>query len=90
MKKSQYKLDLIDKTFGKWKVIERDNTDSRKWMCLCECGKIMSVFSYNLQQGKSKSCRYCKYNMLKKETLMFLSLKKNYTLFWKNKTLNAL
>lgn len=52
--------DLKGKRFGKWLVIERDNSHktggSARWICRCDCGTIRSVSSDTLTRGDSKSC----------------------------------
>ena len=39
--------DLIGMKFGHWKVLRKDTevkTRSAKWICLCDCGNVKSVF----------------------------------------------
>ncbi len=57
------KEDLTDKEFGFLKVICRDKDHYTKsgnkypkWICRCECGKIVSVFQSSLKGGTQKSC----------------------------------
>ena len=53
------KLNLIDKKFGKLKVISEHGKDKRNqilWKCICECGNITYVTSYRLNKGKTLSC----------------------------------
>lgn len=40
--------------FGRLEVISGGK--NRKWLCLCECGELRSVFSGNLTAGRTKSC----------------------------------
>lgn len=47
-------IDLKDKQFGEWKVLEY--VGNRKWKCECSCGNIEEVHSYALRNGDSKSC----------------------------------
>lgn len=53
-------INMLDKTFGHLKVIERDGSDERgeaKWLCQCDCGKsIISVLGSNLRTGHTTSC----------------------------------
>ena len=53
-------IDLTGQVFGRLTVIERDKSvDSDKgayWICQCECGNIVSVKSYSLRSGATKSC----------------------------------
>lgn len=53
-------IDLIDKNFGKLKVIEKtDNRDccgSIIWKCKCSCGNIHETSTRNLRSGESQSC----------------------------------
>ena len=52
------RLDLTNKTFGKWKVLSYScyKHYHNYWTCKCECGKIKDVRDYDLTSGKSKSC----------------------------------
>lgn len=51
-------IDLTGQQFGKLVVVERDTDKNNKthWICKCECGNTVSVASYDLRSGKSKSC----------------------------------
>lgn len=53
-------VNLTGKTFGKLTVLHRDKMLKSKygvyWQCKCECGRIVSVLSYNLTRGLIKSC----------------------------------
>lgn len=51
--------DLTGQRFGRLTVIEQDKnrtTKAVKWVCQCDCGKIVSVAGFNLQNGNSRSC----------------------------------
>ena len=48
--------DLTGKRFGKLVAIKRDEQDSSKWVCKCDCGNTTSVYMHNLTCGKAKSC----------------------------------
>lgn len=55
-------IDLTGQVFGKWKVIERDNTSTSaeaKWIANCECGNIRSILGATLRRKKSLQCRDC-------------------------------
>lgn len=47
-------IDIKDKQFGEWTVIEY--VDNGKWLCRCSCGNYSLVHSYELRNGFSKSC----------------------------------
>lgn len=51
-------IDLSGLTFHNLTVLERDSyqTGETKWICLCTCGKSISVFANNLKRGHTKSC----------------------------------
>lgn len=49
------RIDLTNKKFGKLLVRYRNKKNS-KWVCECECGKIINVTTSNLTTGNSKSC----------------------------------
>lgn len=48
----------LGKTYGKWRVIKKAPSKSRKgyWTCECECGNIVDVLAQNLRNGTSTSC----------------------------------
>lgn len=52
--------DLSGQTFGRWTVLERDNSSDNKvkWICQCSCElkTIKSVLADKLKSGESKSC----------------------------------
>lgn len=48
------KYDLKGQKFGRLTVIDRDPPESQ--LCQCECGEIVSVLTYNLTSGNTKSC----------------------------------
>jgi hypothetical protein len=51
------KLNLIGQKFGRWTVLEYDNSKKQTYFfCRCECGSEKSVYSGNLVRGKSISC----------------------------------
>lgn len=52
------KVDLIGKTFGRLKVIDKmgiKNTN-RTYLCECSCGEILEIVGSELTQGRSQSC----------------------------------
>ena len=54
--------DLSGQRFGKWTVLERDDSlpvkrgRSPKWICVCDCGVKKSVLGGSLASGESQSC----------------------------------
>lgn len=51
-------VDLTGQKFGHLTVIEYVGYENKKpkWKCLCECGKYVEVYSYNLLKGSATSC----------------------------------
>lgn len=53
-------IDLTGKRFGRLVAIELsekgNNTKSRKWKCVCDCGSEITCFSLNLLRGHTTSC----------------------------------
>ncbi len=51
-------IDLRNKKFGRLTVIERVESSNKnaRWSCLCECGKLVSVFGADLKSGRTQSC----------------------------------
>lgn len=46
-------LDLTERTFGR---LTAKKYTQGKWQCVCSCGSIKSVSSYNLRKGITQSC----------------------------------
>lgn len=69
--------DLTGKKFGRWTVIELDQTPrsgkASYWVCECDCGTVKSVRGDGLVGGTSKSC-----GCLKKE-VSAANVSKNHT-----------
>jgi hypothetical protein len=53
-------VDITGKRFGTLVVIEddgtRDNRGGVKWLCRCDCGRMLYVEGENLRSGNSRSC----------------------------------
>lgn len=66
-------IDLTGRRFGRLTVIGKAESyvapsgrKYTKWLCKCECGNEISVYSDNLRHGKTKSCGcFCKEYMSK-------------------------
>jgi hypothetical protein len=56
------KNDLVGKKFGKWTVLSRDlsNTKRTYYSCRCTCGDVKRVDSYALRKNKTDGCFKCK------------------------------
>ncbi len=53
------RLNLIGKIYSRLTVIEDSGNDAynrSKWKCICQCGKIKIINSYDLQTGDTQSC----------------------------------
>ena len=51
--------DISDDRFGKLVVLSRDGSTkcgNAKWLCKCDCGKIVSVSGAALRNGNTRSC----------------------------------
>lgn len=49
--------DIVGKKFGRLTVLRRSALPGRiRWLCACECGKEVDVFSFNLVRGNTVSC----------------------------------
>lgn len=49
------KEDLTGKTFGEWKVIERDHNSF--WLCECSCGTRQVIQAKYLKSGRTTHCK---------------------------------
>ena len=56
-------LDLINKKFGKWIVLQKTEKRTKNgqvlWKCKCECGNVRNVSGSNLKNGGSTQCKSC-------------------------------
>lgn len=54
-------VDLTNKVFGNWTVLNRAEGFSKptRWNCRCSCGQIKTVRVNDLVHEKSKSCGEC-------------------------------
>lgn len=76
-KKDTRIIDITNQKFGKLTALRIDPTsrgsgNSLKWICQCECGRILSVKSYNLRNGKSQSCGCINYSIGEKNIQLLL------------------
>lgn len=60
--------DLSGRRFGRLTALHRDTsaTGRSKWICICDCGAIVSVISSNLKRGSTKSCGCLQRELLSK------------------------
>lgn len=51
-------IDLTDRIFDRLTVLKLDpnSKNKRRYLCECKCGKIKSIFGYNLSSGHTRSC----------------------------------
>ncbi len=52
-------IDITGQRFGRLVVVRRGDTSSdgkAMWVCLCDCGEVTEVRSYQLRSGITKSC----------------------------------
>jgi hypothetical protein len=57
-----FKKNLLNKKFGKWKVIsvgKQNKYRTTLWICKCKCGKVKELSCTSLLSGRSKQCRKC-------------------------------
>jgi hypothetical protein len=60
-------VDLTGKKFHRLTATTMISSQGgAKWLCICECGRMISVFASNLVRGHSKSCGCYKSEVLKK------------------------
>ena len=57
-------LDIVGRRYNFLEVISRHETDSRRWVCRCDCGKIIETTKQRLENGNSKSCGCMKSKLL--------------------------
>ena len=64
--------DLRSKRFGHLTVVTRSNMQKNKnlWVCLCDCGQEVHIYSSDLLNGKYTSCGKCKYHLLRSKEAM--------------------
>lgn len=49
-------INLHGQRFGRLTVISRDPSNTKKWICDCDCGNKTSVFSRPLRVAGTRSC----------------------------------
>jgi hypothetical protein len=56
--RSKHPLELTGQRFGRLVAIERAGTyrGAYKWLCLCDCGRMVEVLGSKLVSGHTKSC----------------------------------
>jgi hypothetical protein len=93
-------IDMAGKTFGRFKVLQRDKANAQNgsigWLCQCSCGTFKIVDGYGLRAGRIVSCGHCKETLqqsaetginTKKQTQKTASQcinRKKNRLFWNN------
>lgn len=53
------RIDLTGQRFGRLTVIEFAGVKNKRysyWKCRCDCGSVVTVYTYSLTSGKSQSC----------------------------------
>lgn len=48
--------DITDQRFGRLVAMEYVGGRDAKWLCVCDCGKLVRVPGHNLRDGHQKSC----------------------------------
>ena len=55
--KRRISVDLVGQKFGRLTVVRPDVVRGKfKWICQCDCGKVLSVYENSLKRGNTKSC----------------------------------
>lgn len=61
-------IDITNKKFGRWTVIEKDDCRNKHgaimWNCICDCGNVGLISTSSLIHGVSKSCGCFKKDVL--------------------------
>ena len=59
--------DLTSRHFGHLTVIARSSNPKNQnlWLCICDCGEEVQIYSSGLLNGKYTSCGKCKYRHLR-------------------------
>lgn len=61
----------IGEKHGRLTVLDYDETSrgrNARWICQCDCGKIVTVYGHTLESGHTKSCGCLKLEMLAKRS----------------------
>lgn len=82
-------VDLTGQTFGRLKVIERvknNKNGKARWLCECECGKKVIVYSTNLVRNITLSCGCLSKEMLINRNKRFNTYEifEDYVVFYTN------
>ena len=52
-------IDLTEQRFGRLIALSRaenDKNQQKRWNCICDCGKLTTVYAGNIKCGETKSC----------------------------------
>ena len=64
---------MVGNAYGRLTVLERTQNPSKwggaKWLCRCECGKVVPILGNSLRSGNSTSCGCLRVEMFKPRTL---------------------
>lgn len=59
--------DITSKRFTRLvalSIVSRGNSEGVKWLCKCDCGKLMETYSKRLTNGSCKSCGCLKHDLV--------------------------
>jgi hypothetical protein len=65
-------IDLTGQRFGRLTIIKQvpyKNNHAARWLCVCDCGNEIEVFSSNLRNGNVKSCKCLQNEMYENQKL---------------------
>lgn len=80
-------IDLTGKRFGSLVVVGLDTGHPGKgtrWICQCDCGNYVSVFSGNIKRGLTRSCGCLRRNKLRKQKTTHGMSKTRLYMTWNN------
>lgn len=79
---------MIGEKFGRLTVIEQDPTSTidgkRKWICVCDCGKRVSVIGTHLRNGNTTSCGCYKLDLLRERVTKCPNKNPHLYTAWRN------
>jgi hypothetical protein len=62
IKSKDRSFDIIGKSFGKWKVLQKseEKRHTTSYICECDCKRVYTIRGSELLAGNSKCCEHCR------------------------------
>ena len=79
---------MIGKRFGRLLVVGREIVPNKRkvyeWVCVCDCGNIISVEGHKLRNGNTRSCGCLKIDLLRQRSTKYEVKNSRIYHIWQN------